>query len=158
MPEASDIKYCLSFEKPTKWSLQRGNIWQYYGGLVAAATADIYDPIDMFLHYSMLTAQWMEALFFLCLQPWQTIKFLAVAGRVCVTHCNLDDRPFRQSQGRISDCKFTAALLVWCSLCAVGLLLRTFCSGGSRSQGGLSYLAVQLLCSVHMRRHASGST
>lgn len=57
MSKASDIKRCLSFKKPTKWSLKRGNIWQYYGELVTAATADIYDPIDRFLHYSMLTAQ-----------------------------------------------------------------------------------------------------
>lgn len=59
MPKASDIKYCLSFAKPSKWSLQRGNIRQYYGELVTAAIAHIYDPIDTFLCYSMLTVQWM---------------------------------------------------------------------------------------------------
>lgn len=59
MPKASDIKHCLSFEKPTEQSLERGNIWQYYGEVVMAAIANIYDPIDAFLHYSMLKAQQM---------------------------------------------------------------------------------------------------
>lgn len=67
MPKASDIKHCLSFEKPKKWSFQRGNIWQYYGELVTAVAANIYGPIDTFLHYSMRTI--VDVVFVLFMPP-----------------------------------------------------------------------------------------